>query len=74
MRLPLLAECPVRLTAPRPIGEVISTAGGVDFAALDEAFMVRSHAGLFVCGEMLDWVLVLDDASKGYPAPGTMRK
>ena len=21
-------------------------------------------------GEMLDWVLVLDDASKGYPAPG----
>lgn len=25
-------------------------------------------------GEMLDWVLVLDDASKGYPAPGTMRK
>jgi hypothetical protein len=47
--------CPVRLTAPRPIGEVISTAGGVDFAALDEAFMVRSHAGLFVCGEMLDW-------------------
>jgi len=22
-------------------------------------------------GEMLDWVLVLDDASKGYPSPGT---
>jgi len=22
-------------------------------------------------GEMIDWVLVLDDASKGYPAPGT---
>jgi len=22
-------------------------------------------------GEHLDWVLVLDDASKGYPAPGT---
>jgi hypothetical protein len=22
-------------------------------------------------GEMLDWVLVLDDASKGYPPPGT---
>jgi hypothetical protein len=21
-------------------------------------------------GEMSDWVLVLDDASKGYPAPG----
>lgn len=24
-------------------------------------------------GEMLDWVLVLDDASKGYPPPGTAR-
>ena len=24
-------------------------------------------------GEMLDWVLVLDDASKQYPAPGTRR-
>lgn len=25
-------------------------------------------------GEMLDWVLVLDDASKRYPAPGTVAK
>ena len=24
-------------------------------------------------GEMIDWVLVLDDASKNYPAPGTRR-
>ena len=24
-------------------------------------------------GEMLDWVLVLDDAAKGYPAPGTTK-
>jgi hypothetical protein len=24
-------------------------------------------------GELLDWVLVLDDASKNYPAPGTKR-
>ncbi len=24
-------------------------------------------------GEMVDWVLVLDDAAKGYPAPGTTR-
>ncbi len=23
-------------------------------------------------GEQLDWILVLDDASKGYPAPGKM--
>ena len=25
-------------------------------------------------GEMLDWVLVLDDATKRYPAPGTPEK
>jgi hypothetical protein len=24
-------------------------------------------------GEMIDWVLVLDDASKGYPEPGTVK-
>jgi hypothetical protein len=24
-------------------------------------------------GEMLDWVLVLDDASKNYPEPGTAK-
>jgi hypothetical protein len=24
-------------------------------------------------GEMVDWVLVLDDVSKGYPAPGQVR-
>ena len=24
-------------------------------------------------GEMIDWVLVLDDASKGYPPPGASR-
>jgi hypothetical protein len=24
-------------------------------------------------GEMLDWVLVLDDASRNYPAPGTVQ-
>jgi hypothetical protein len=25
-------------------------------------------------GEMIDWVLVLDDGTKGYPAPGTRRE
>jgi hypothetical protein len=25
-------------------------------------------------GELLDWVLVLDDASRGYPPPGTIRR
>ena len=46
---------PVRLTAPRPIEEAISTAGGVSFAALNASLMVRAKPGLFVAGEMLDW-------------------
>ena len=33
----------------------ISTAGGVGFAGLDEALMLRARPGTFVAGEMLDW-------------------
>ncbi|NMG45865.1 TIGR03862 family flavoprotein [Aromatoleum toluvorans] len=46
---------PVRLAAPRPLDEAISTAGGVRFEDLDERLMVRALPGLFCCGEMLDW-------------------
>lgn len=46
---------PLRLKAARPIAEVISTAGGVRFEALDENLMVRGRPGLFCAGEMLDW-------------------
>jgi uncharacterized flavoprotein (TIGR03862 family) len=46
---------PLRLAAPRPIDEAISSAGGVRFEALDEGLMVRAVPGLFVAGEMLDW-------------------
>jgi predicted flavoprotein YhiN len=46
---------PVRLTAPAPIERAISTAGGVMFDAVDEAFMLRARPGVFVAGEMLDW-------------------
>lgn len=46
---------PLPLMAPRPLDEAISTAGGVDFAALDERLMVRDQPGLFCAGEMLDW-------------------
>ena len=46
---------PVRVTAPRPIAEAISTAGGVRFEALDERLMLRARPGTFVAGEMLDW-------------------
>jgi len=37
------------------IEEAISSAGGVDFAALDEYLMLRALPGVFCAGEMLDW-------------------
>ena len=46
---------PIPLTAPRPIDEAISTAGGVTFATLDARLMLRSMPGVFCAGEMLDW-------------------
>ena len=46
---------PLRLVAPRPLEEAISTAGGVAFEALDERLMIRALPGLFCAGEMLDW-------------------
>ena len=46
---------PITLTAPRPLAEAISSAGGVTFAALDEALMLRRLPGVFCAGEMLDW-------------------
>ena len=46
---------PVRLQAPRPIDEAISTAGGVRFEALDAQQMLRARPGVFCAGEMLDW-------------------
>ena len=46
---------PLRLVAPRPIDEAISTAGGVRFDALDDGLMTRARPRVFCAGEMLDW-------------------
>lgn len=46
---------PLRLLAPRPIDEAISTAGGVSFAALNSQLMLNALPGVFCAGEMLDW-------------------
>lgn len=46
---------PIRLIAPRPLDEAISSAGGVTFAALNEQLMIRTLPGVFCAGEMLDW-------------------
>jgi len=45
----------IPLTGPRPIAEAISSAGGVPFSALDGNLMLRSHPGIFLAGEMIDW-------------------
>ncbi|MBI4989947.1 MAG: TIGR03862 family flavoprotein [Rhodocyclales bacterium] len=46
---------PLRLVAPRPLEEAISSAGGVAFEALDARLMIRALPGVFCAGEMLDW-------------------
>jgi predicted flavoprotein YhiN len=46
---------PVRLIAPRPLDEAISSAGGVCFDSLDESLMLKALPGVFCAGEMLDW-------------------
>ncbi|OLL29530.1 NAD(FAD)-utilizing dehydrogenase [Burkholderia sp. SRS-W-2-2016] len=46
---------PVRLLRTRPIDEVISTAGGIPFEALDGSLMIERLPGAFCAGEMLDW-------------------
>ena len=46
---------PLRLIAPRPLEEVISTAGGVPFEALNARLMIRALPGIFCVGEMVDW-------------------
>jgi len=46
---------PLRLVAPRPLDEAISSAGGVRFEALTDNLMIRALPGIFCAGEMLDW-------------------
>jgi len=46
---------PLKLIAPRPLEEAISSAGGVTFETMDDRLMLRSMPGVFCAGEMLDW-------------------
>ena len=50
-----IGQLPITLHAPRPIAEAISSAGGVGFASLTDALMLRELPGVFCAGEMLDW-------------------
>jgi len=50
-----IKSLPLRLAAPRPVAEAISTAGGVAIEALDDRLMSRARPGVFCAGELLDW-------------------
>lgn len=50
-----IKQLPVQVQGFRPIDEAISTAGGVSLEALDDQLMLKQKAGVFACGEMLDW-------------------
>ena len=50
-----LKALPLRLQAPRPLAETISTAGGVRLEGLNAELMLNSRPGVFVAGEMLNW-------------------
>jgi uncharacterized flavoprotein (TIGR03862 family) len=45
----------LRLTGIQGLERAISTAGGVDFGALDPSLMLTTRPGVFVAGEMIDW-------------------
>jgi uncharacterized flavoprotein (TIGR03862 family) len=50
-----IKSVPLRLAAPFAIERAISSAGGIDFAELDDALMLEKMPGVFAAGEMLDW-------------------
>lgn len=50
-----IKSLPLRVKAPRPLDEAISSAGGVRCEALDDSLMLRQRPGVFIAGEMLDW-------------------
>lgn len=50
-----IKSLPIKVNAPRPLAEAISTAGGVRFEGVDKNLMLTALPGVFVAGEMLDW-------------------
>ncbi len=45
----------IPVTGLRPIGEAISTVGGIPVEALNPDFSLKRHPHLFTIGEMVDW-------------------
>lgn len=51
----LIKATPIRVVAARPLDRAISSAGGIRFSELTDAFMLKHLPGVFVAGEMIDW-------------------
>lgn len=51
----LIKTAPLRLSAPRPMDEAISTAGGLAWSALSDELELSCAANVFAAGEMLAW-------------------
>ncbi|MEZ2128555.1 MULTISPECIES: TIGR03862 family flavoprotein [unclassified Sinorhizobium] len=51
----LIKALPIPVLRTRPIAEAISSAGGVQWSSVDDAYMLKALPGVFVAGEMLDW-------------------
>lgn len=51
----LIKAVPLLVSAPRPIAEAISSAGGIRWEGIDQNYMLKCLPGFFVAGEMLDW-------------------
>lgn len=51
----IIKNYPIQVCGLRPIDEVISTAGGVSFAVLQEDLAFHAFPQVYCIGEMLDW-------------------
>ena len=51
----LIKALPLPVLKTRPIAEAISSAGGIRWSAVGDAYMLKALPGIFVAGEMLDW-------------------
>ncbi len=51
----LIKALQIPVLRPRPIGEAISSAGGISWDDVDENYMLTPLPSLFAAGEMLDW-------------------
>ena len=51
----LIKAVPLTITGIDGLARAISSAGGIRLESVDAGLMLRSHPGVFVAGEMLDW-------------------